>query len=181
MAATISPLAPPLGEAPRARYRPVRRWVVRGAAGIGPVRRAVTQLLASGCGEEAAGGVRPVGLADVRNRVALICSELVTNAVRHGDPPVAVELLTDGASWLLDVTDGATDRLPDADVVRPLGHGGYGLMLVARLSSHVGWYVEGGRKHVWSRIDLGDGNSLMEQMAGDVSSLTEGRDEVPPP
>jgi anti-sigma regulatory factor (Ser/Thr protein kinase) len=93
------------------------------------------------------------GLADLRNRVALSCSELVTNALRHGKPPIEVRLLTDGDAWLLDVTDAATDRLPDPYPDRPLGKGGYGLMLVARLASHLGWYVNKDAKHVWARIE----------------------------
>jgi anti-sigma regulatory factor (Ser/Thr protein kinase) len=105
------------------------------------------------------------GLAELRNRVALSCSELVTNALRHGRPPVEVRLLTDGASWMLDVADGAPDRLPDPHPERPLGQGGYGLMLVARLASQLGWYVDDDGKHVWARIDLAPDHDLVQELA----------------
>ena len=141
----------------------VRTWEVDDAGGIGRVRHEVTDCLSGGSpdphghlnlvgspGDRMAYG----GLTELRNRVALACSELVTNALRHGQRPVEVRLLTDGAAWLLDVTDAATDRMPNPGPERPLGHGGYGLLLVARLASQLGWYVSDDAKHVWARIEM---------------------------
>jgi hypothetical protein len=150
----------------------VHSWDVVDAAGIGHVRHGVTALLGSGVPSHLGltditdpVTMTPGGLTDLRNRVALSCSELVTNALRHGQPPIEVRLLTDGTAWVLDVTDTATDRLPDPYPDRPLGKGGYGLMLVARLASHLGWYVNKDAKHVWARIELVPNADLVEELA----------------
>jgi hypothetical protein len=152
----------------------VHSWAVVDAAGIGRARHGVMACLASGVPDElahlsrrGAPGERMShgGLVELRNRLALSCSELVTNALRHGQPPIEVRLLTDGDAWLLDVQDAATDRLPNPYPERPLGHGGYGLLLVARLASQLGWYVSDDAKHVWARIELDPDADLVEQLA----------------
>jgi anti-sigma regulatory factor (Ser/Thr protein kinase) len=118
-------------------------------------------------GRSAPGAALDTGsLAELRNRVALSCSELVTNALRHGQPPIEVRLLTDGSAWMLDVTDAATDRLPDPSPQRPLGQGGYGLMLVARVASQLGWYVTPDAKHVWARIETAADAQLVDELTG---------------
>lgn len=152
--------------------RLVRSWDVAAPAGIARVRREVADILSSGGpghpGRSDAAADRvwmpEGGLVELRNRVALSCSELVTNALRHGRPPIAVRLLTDGAAWILDVTDAATDRLPDPYPDRPLGQGGYGLLLVARLASHLGWYVGDDAKHVWARIEATPDDDLVDEL-----------------
>jgi anti-sigma regulatory factor (Ser/Thr protein kinase) len=86
----------------------------------------------------------------------LVFEELVSNALRHGWPPVAVEVTTCDGSWLLDVSDAAVDRPPAPAVDRDAAHGGLGLYLVARLCTAYGWTVAADRKHVWARIDHTD-------------------------
>jgi hypothetical protein len=153
----------------------VRAWDVDDPSGIGDVRREIARILgrgAAGLGLDRApqagrdeGEPEAGGLAELRNRLALSCSELVTNAVRHGEPPIEVRLLTDGVDWMLDVTDAATDRLPDPYPERPLGQGGYGLLLVARVASQLGWYVDDDAKHVWARIELAPDADLVDELA----------------
>jgi Histidine kinase-like ATPase domain len=161
----------------------VRMWQVGDAAGIGRVRHQVVECLSRGardqhghiglagspgsCGfpRSPAEHTAHDGLVELRNRVALSCSELVTNALRHGKPPIEVCLMTDGDAWLLDVTDAATDRLPNPYPERPLGQGGYGLLLVARLASQLGWYVGDDAKHVWARIEPNPDADLVEELA----------------
>ena len=84
--------------------------------------------------------------------VALVASELATNALRHGAPPATVVLHRGRASWLLDVADGAVDVVPVLADRRPLGEGGFGLVVVGRLADEVGWYIVPGRKHVWATL-----------------------------
>jgi hypothetical protein len=151
----------------------VRTWDVLDAAGIGRVRHDLMDCLSASpehhghLGLVGSPSTRMAhgGLVELRNRVALSCSELVTNALRHGKPPIEVRLLTDGDAWLLDVTDAATDRLPTPYPDRPLGHGGYGLLLVARLASQLGWYVSDDAKHVWARIEVSPDADLVEELA----------------
>jgi hypothetical protein len=167
----VSPCAPP--EVTDGRpMQVVRAWDVTEPQGIGEVRRQMTRILMGAAPPDHDGATKqdgatdPGGLVELRNRVALSCSELVTNALRHGQLPIAVRLLTDGTSWMLDVTDAATDRLPDPTTQRPLGHGGYGLMLVARLASQLGWYIHDDTKHVWARIEMAPDQDLVDQLAG---------------
>jgi hypothetical protein len=170
VAATLSPCAPPEGVAGEHPMRVVQAWDVVDPSGIGRVRREITRILSESTYSTIVDGAaerEPTalgGLADLRNRVALSCSELVTNALRHGQLPIQVRLLTDGDAWLLDVADTATDRLPNPYPERPLGQGGYGLLLVARLASRLGWYVGDDAKHVWARIELTPDGDLVEEL-----------------
>ena len=91
---------------------------------------------------------------DDLDRLLMIFEELASNGLRHGRPPVRV-LLAGVATggWLLDVSDGAADRLPAPARGRDAAAGGMGLPMVARLATAHGWTVHGDRKHVWARID----------------------------
>lgn len=84
--------------------------------------------------------------------VLLVASELATNALRYGVPPVVVTLGHADGTHVLDVADGSVDAVPIYSAYRPAGEGGFGLYLIGRLASEVGWYVEDGRKHVWATI-----------------------------
>jgi len=92
------------------------------------------------------------GPRTVSGPVALVASELATNALRHGVPPATVTLSRLPAAYLLDVSDGAVDERPVLAARRPLGEGGFGLYLVGRLADDLGWYVAADRKHVWATI-----------------------------
>jgi two-component sensor histidine kinase len=86
-------------------------------------------------------------------RLILAFEELVSNALRHGRPPVTVSVTAADRSWLLQVSDAAGDRPPAAAVGRDPGQGGLGLDLVAELSVAHGWHVDtDGGKTVWARI-----------------------------
>ena len=82
--------------------------------------------------------------------VVLVASELATNALRYGVPPVVVSLARVDGGHLLDVADGSVDAVPTYSSYRPAGEGGFGLYLIGRLADEVGWYGEGGCKHVWA-------------------------------
>lgn len=85
--------------------------------------------------------------------VVLVASELATNALHHGVPPVGVVLTRTGTGHLLDVADGSVDRVPTYSTSRPAGAGGFGLYLVGRLADELGWYTEPGHKHVWALLN----------------------------
>ena len=82
--------------------------------------------------------------------VVLVASELATNALRHGVPPVVVSLARVKGGHLLDVADGSVDTVPTHSDYRPAGEGGFGLYLVGRLADEVGWYADTECKHVWA-------------------------------
>ena len=94
------------------------------------------------------------GDADFLQRVELVVSELVTNAVRHGpgDQPITLRLeLTPElgvAGEVEDQGDGVVEiRQQDLGTVV----GGLGLPIVDQLTSD--WGVYPGSTHVWFRID----------------------------
>jgi anti-sigma regulatory factor (Ser/Thr protein kinase) len=90
------------------------------------------------------------GMGDHAADVALLVSELVTNAVRYGDAPITVAITLDDGVLRVDVTDtGAGDR-PSR---KPAGtDGGFGLQLVEMLAHR--WGVMAGATHVWFELDL---------------------------
>ncbi len=124
--------------APLDTGEPLGEWVLESTAGLRTLR----------AGLHAA--VR--GPRTVSGPVALVASELATNALRHGVPPATVTLSRLPAAYLLDVSDGAVEERPVLAARRPLGEGGFGLYLVGRLADDLGWYVAADRKHVWATI-----------------------------
>jgi anti-sigma regulatory factor (Ser/Thr protein kinase) len=89
----------------------------------------------------------PVDLAE---RMAVVATELATNALRHGLPPTEVRLLRDHDRLIIDVTDHDLAAGPVLDEDRPLGAGGLGLQLTREFAVDVGWYVGDATKHVWA-------------------------------
>ena len=102
--------------------------------------------------------VMPPLRPETRDDVALMTSEVVSNAVRHGSHDSAqgislrvdrrehnmrVEVLNDGPSFMPEPRFQPDDERD----------GGYGLYLVDRLSSAWGVEPEGGRTKVWFEVD----------------------------
>jgi serine phosphatase RsbU (regulator of sigma subunit)/anti-sigma regulatory factor (Ser/Thr protein kinase) len=75
------------------------------------------------------------GLATAEQTTALVVSELVTNAIRHGAPPIQLRLIRDH-SLICEVSD-ASSTAPHLRRSRALDEGGRGLMLVSQLTQ--GW------------------------------------------
>jgi anti-sigma regulatory factor (Ser/Thr protein kinase) len=95
-----------------------------------------------GCGQHCAA---TIGSAE------LIASELVTNAIRHGAPPVILEITCDGET----VQVGVSDTSPDLPALRQAGdddEDGRGLRIVDVLSDSHGVDVLESHKTVWARI-----------------------------
>ncbi|MCK9872568.1 ATP-binding protein [Nocardiopsis dassonvillei] len=94
--------------------------------------------------------------------LALLASELFTNALRHsrsGDPggTVTVAVFKLPGRYQVRVTDqgsrGEQDTFPHPRPLDPLAEGGFGLHLVASEASRWGTIREGGRTTVWFEID----------------------------
>jgi anti-sigma regulatory factor (Ser/Thr protein kinase) len=103
--------------------------------------------------EAAASGARTTDLAHLDD-VAVIVSELVTNAVRAGAGLIVVELSVEQHQVLVGVIDdGAgwpTMRRPEIDDT-----GGRGLHLIAALAEHWGVAaVQPTGKHVWATVPV---------------------------
>ena len=86
---------------------------------------------------------------EVLEDAVLLVSELVTNSILHGGPPVVVAVDCDGESLRVRVRDGSSE-LPTARAAKRVDEGGRGLAIVANLSDD--WGVEqheDDSKHVW--------------------------------
>jgi len=110
---------------------------------VAPVRLAVVAAL------------RPWGVPEVADDMGLIVTELVVNAIRHGNPDGVTVTLTvrDGVA-VLDVEDDNGGR-PAVLQTAEDDEGGRGLILVRALSDRWG-YRPGtcGRKTVWASLAL---------------------------
>lgn len=94
---------------------------------------------------------REVGAERMCDDLSLIVSELVTNAVRHGEPPVRVTVSADDRT----VTVAVVDASPSAPVPRPAGadaEDGRGLLLIDLLSAEHGVTPEPPGKAVWAAL-----------------------------
>ncbi|MEU3983351.1 SpoIIE family protein phosphatase [Streptomyces sp. NPDC026672] len=109
-------------------------------AGVGPARRWATRQLAA-WGLEAAAFV-----------VELVVSELITNAIRYGAPPMRLRLIRDDM-LICEVSDGNSTS-PHMRRARVYDEGGRGLFLVAQLSKRWGCRQTDTGKTIWAEYAL---------------------------
>lgn len=88
---------------------------------------------------------------DLIDRVELVTSELVANAVRHAGGPSALEITLDHRS----VTAAVVDSNPQRPTPRSATDhdGGRGLPIIQATATRWGWDPAPGGKRVWVRID----------------------------
>lgn len=89
---------------------------------------------------------------DTVDSTELIVSELVTNAVRYGTPPLRLRLLLD-TTLTCEVHDGSTAS-PHLRHARTVDEGGRGLFIVSRLAAHWGARHGPDGKVLWTEQDL---------------------------
>ena len=78
--------------------------------------------------------------ADALGDLLLVTSELLTNAVRHGAPPIGVRAWRTPGEAVIEVVDHGTgwpDRYPDLRPNRGTAAGGYGWWLIGQLADAV--------------------------------------------
>jgi anti-sigma regulatory factor (Ser/Thr protein kinase) len=94
------------------------------------------------------------GLADEVPALELAVSELVTNAVVHGEGQVEVQLTARGSLVRLEVLDHGHDAATPAQrEVTPGMHGGWGLHLLEELSDSWGAVTGPHETRVWMERD----------------------------
>ncbi|MFD0312979.1 SpoIIE family protein phosphatase [Streptomyces flavalbus] len=109
-------------------------------AAVGEVRAAVTRQLTEW------------GLDEAAFTTELILSELVTNAIRYGGPPIRVRVLRDRA-LICEVSDGSSTA-PHLRYAAMTDEGGRGLFLVAQLAERWGTRYLPGGKVIWAEQPL---------------------------
>ncbi|MCI3270666.1 ATP-binding SpoIIE family protein phosphatase [Streptomyces cylindrosporus] len=88
---------------------------------------------------------------------ALVVSELVTNAIRYGRPPIRLRLIHDG-TLTCEVSD-AGSTTPHLRRARVFDEGGRGLLLVAQFAQRWGTRHARGGKTVWAELNETSGFS----------------------
>ncbi|MEU2715614.1 SpoIIE family protein phosphatase [Streptomyces sp. NPDC007205] len=99
--------------------------------------------------------LREWGLEETGFATELILSELVTNAIRYGSPPVTVRLLH-GRCLICEVSDGS-GTLPRLRRAATTDEGGRGLFLVAQFAQRWGTRYTARGKVIWAEQLLDGG------------------------
>ena len=123
----------------RVQRRRTRLAVPHDESGPAQARAAVTSDAAA------------LGLDELSDDVALLVSEMVTNAVRHAAPPVRLEVEVTDTEVVVAVCDG-TPSLPVVREAPDDAEGGRGMMLVDLLTADHGVRSQPPGKTVWARL-----------------------------
>ncbi|HEU0104273.1 MAG TPA: ATP-binding protein [Mycobacteriales bacterium] len=91
------------------------------------------------------------GLDPLCDTLALLVSEVATNALVHGSGNVQVRVTAAGPVLRVEVADDSP-RMPEPRAAGLLEEGGRGLSLVEQLSRGWGVYREGAGKVVWFEL-----------------------------
>ncbi|MEU7408987.1 SpoIIE family protein phosphatase [Streptomyces sp. NPDC042638] len=93
------------------------------------------------------------GLDEATFTTELMVSELVTNAIRYGRPPIRLRLIYQGTTLTCEVYD-SSDTTPHMRRARIFDEGGRGLLLVAQLADRWGTRHDRIGKTVWAEQSL---------------------------
>ncbi|MGX1563194.1 SpoIIE family protein phosphatase [Streptomyces sp. NPDC055506] len=94
------------------------------------------------------------GLEEAAFVTELVVSELVTNAIRYGEPPIRLRLIRD-TSLICEVSD-ASNTAPHLRRARAFDEGGRGLLLVAQLTQGWGTRHTTNGKTIWCAQTLSE-------------------------
>jgi anti-sigma regulatory factor (Ser/Thr protein kinase) len=99
--------------------------------------------------------VAVVGIHDpeLASRVAMVVSELATNAIRHAKTAFRLEVRndSDGVRVIVSDSDPSPPRIMHG--IGPKEPSGRGLVIVAALADRWGFHPEGRGKSVWAELD----------------------------
>ncbi|MER5469909.1 SpoIIE family protein phosphatase [Streptomyces sp. NPDC002685] len=83
----------------------------------------------------------------------LVVSELVTNAIRYGEPPIRLRLIHDAETLIFEVSD-SSHTAPHLRRAKTFDEGGRGLLLVAQLTQRWGSRHTPEGKTIWAELSL---------------------------
>jgi anti-sigma regulatory factor (Ser/Thr protein kinase) len=95
-----------------------------------------------------------IGLGPPTDDLLLLVSELVTNAVRYGSPPVMLTVSVDERTVTVGVVDASRAR-PVSRVAADDAESGRGLLLLSLLSTEHGVRPQSPGKVVWASLQRG--------------------------
>jgi anti-sigma regulatory factor (Ser/Thr protein kinase) len=90
---------------------------------------------------------------DVRDALSLVVSELVTNAVVHGQGAIRLRLQLEAGDLRGEVIDDGHGFEHELRAAGPSATSGRGLLIVDRLTTR--WGVHEGTTHVWFEMPTG--------------------------
>ncbi len=110
---------------------------------VAPIRKQVLDQLAAWA------------LTEASFTAELVVSELVTNAIRYGAPPIRLRLIHDASTLICEVSD-TSHTAPHLRRAKTWDEGGRGLLLVAQLTQRWGSRHTADGKTIWSELALVD-------------------------
>jgi anti-sigma regulatory factor (Ser/Thr protein kinase) len=123
----------------QARKKPLQLELPRDDGAAALARRALAEI---------GGTTEGVG-----HKLALLATELVTNAVRHGRGDVRLRASFEGGAIRVEVRDdGRGFDVGDALAIEGTAAGGFGLKIVDRMADR--WGADPPRGLVWFELDL---------------------------
>ncbi|MBT2479925.1 SpoIIE family protein phosphatase [Streptomyces sp. ISL-94] len=93
------------------------------------------------------------GLEEASFVTELLVSELVTNAIRYGEPPIQLRLIHEDTTLICEVSD-SSNTAPHMRRARIFDEGGRGLLLVAQLAERWGTRHAPVGKTIWAEQSL---------------------------
>ncbi|MFD5813537.1 SpoIIE family protein phosphatase [Streptomyces sp. NPDC127038] len=93
------------------------------------------------------------GLTAATFTAELVVSELVTNAIRYGEPPIRLRLIHDAETLICEVSD-SSHTAPHLRRAKTFDEGGRGLLLVAQLTQRWGSRHTPEGKTIWAELSL---------------------------
>ncbi|MFF4345781.1 SpoIIE family protein phosphatase [Streptomyces sp. NPDC001530] len=93
------------------------------------------------------------GLSEATFTAELVVSELVTNAIRYGEPPIRLRLIHDATILIFEVSD-SNHTAPHLRRAKTFDEGGRGLLLVAQLTQRWGSRHTAEGKTIWAEMSL---------------------------
>lgn len=93
-----------------------------------------------------------VATGEAVENAQLVVSELVTNALRHGDGAIQLRVRLAHTTARIEVVDEGVGNVAAVHPRPPGEAGGWGLHIVEQLSER--WGVFSGTTHVWAKLSL---------------------------